>query len=163
MNITNIVAKKPRYYSFLVSPVSNLDDALKNGHFNGCSFSVSAERVKLRATDGRKKVCVIPLTRKLEPDKILNHLASVGLKPCADAPNFLGGLMAAVQEADMPQELRDIQIVAAEPENPSSIFLNERGQKCFLCVHRHVLYRIPGLVGVEGDWSTRWALLGEKL
>lgn len=162
MNTTAVAAKNPRYYSFLVSPVNSLDDALRDGNFDGCSFSVSAERVKFRATNGRKKVCVVPLTKKLEPDKIPERLASVGLKPCADAPNFLGGLMATVPEADMPLELRDKKIVAAEPDNQSSVFLNEHGQRCFLCVHRHGLYRIPGLVAVEGDWNTLWALLGEE-
>ena len=163
MSARKLIPDQMEYPSFLVSPLHDTDEALRKGHYDGNPPFITNETVSLKLVGHgeRKQVYVVPLQRRLGQDEYAAYLTTKGFVPCVKAPNYLAGLMAKVSEIHMPPELRDKCLVAAEPNKPTSVFQDKERQKCFLCVHRYGLYRIPGLVGISGDWNTQYALLAE--
>lgn len=110
--------------------------------------------------EGEKRVFVVPFELDSERNKTA-FLSKHGLKPCLNGPSYLMGLMVKIPKGEMPEEIRDKFIVAAEPDNPSSIFLDEYGRKCFLYTHNNLRYRL--LIDINFDlFDDMWALLAES-
>ena len=86
-------------------------------------------------------------------------LRAEGKQPCRNAPAYLAGLMAQVPEDQMPEELRNKDLVAAEP----AVFAGGSGRRCFLYVSRRDGCRGLSLTIVDGKWDARWAFLAEDL
>lgn len=90
-------------------------------------------------------------------------LQTLGKKPCHDGPGFLLGLMARLMENEMPNELYGKNLIAIEPDNPSSVFIDEDGHRCSLCVFRGGENRRLGLMPREWQLYPFWAIVAENI
>ena len=102
------------FTSFLVAPINDIEEGLKEGHYSGNPPFINKETVRLRPVEGRKEIYIVPLRKRVRQDEYAAYLATKGLRPCVDGPNYLVGLMAQVPETAMPEVLRNRYVVAAE-------------------------------------------------
>ncbi len=158
------VKKRMKFPSWLVEPVTDIEDAKKRGHFTSCYDHITAKTVKLPKAQGKKRVFAVPFNKSIGEKAYVALLAEHGLKPCVNAPSYLMGLMVQVPESEMPAELKGKYIVAAEPDVASSVFRGLDGVRCFLCVDRlGGASRELDLTRVGfGGWDGAWAFLAEE-
>src|SRR3989344_914895 len=98
--------RRMKFPSFMVDPINEVEAGLKAGHYTGHYSFITNETVKLAPANGKKRIFVVPFNRTIvEAESITRLLAEHGLKPCVNAPNYLLGLMEAVPEVEMPEEL----------------------------------------------------------
>ncbi|MDP3762619.1 MAG: hypothetical protein Q8Q97_00910 [bacterium] len=143
---------KEKFFSVVVEPINTVEESTLAGHHTA----------RVKPAKGAKRVYVVPVPRGtvLLKDGYPAMLAEHKLKPCVDGPAYLLSLMAKVPEFEMPDELHNIDIVAAEPDNPTSVFQYDNDD-WFLYFSWHESDRKPNLANVRGVWSSHWAFLAE--
>ena len=179
---------RAKFPSFIVEPINDIKEAIARGHYTpsdptiyGTYFFVplcyrpslgitrimdrTGRVIKLPNAKGAKRVFIVSFKRPVGKGEYVTLLAQYGLRPCKNSPSYLAGLMATVSEAEMPEELRNTDIVAAEPKNHASIFKDDGGHPCFLYVRqRDLAIRDLDLVRIshKKEWLGYWAFLAEE-
>lgn len=146
-----------------INPVCTAEEGIRVGHYDDHYSFITNETVPIQPVQGAKNLHLVCFNRTISGTEYVELLRAEGKRPCQNAPQYLLGLMAAVPENQMPVELRDKDLVAAEPGNKSSAFTNKNGNRCFLCVIRNGGCRGLGLTSVGGEWSGGWAFLVEDV
>ncbi len=146
-----------------INPVSTAEEGIRVGHYDNHYSFITNETVPLQKVAGAKNLHLVCFDRTIGETEYVELLRAEGKQPCRNAPQYLLGLMAAVPEDKMPTELRNKDLVAAEPDNASSAFTGESGNRCFLYVDRHDGFRELFLIYVVREWSDGWAFLAEDL
>lgn len=152
-----------KFFSKIVSPISNLEDAKVKGNYTWIYDLMTPEHIQLnQAKLPAKEVFLVPVTETITSDEIVSYLAKQGMKPCENAPEYLLGLMVVTPESELPEELKRKDFVAA---NSASVFAVSDGSRCFLRVGRLDGYRELSLVGLDGSWDgvSGWVFLAESL
>lgn len=146
-----------------INPVNTAEEGIRVGHYDDCDPFITNETVPLQPVQGAKDLHLVSFNRIIGETESVELLRAEGKRPCQNAPQYLLGLMAAVPEERMPQELRNKKLLAAEPDNKSSVFSDENGYRCFLCIFRDGGGRELSLAIVDGEWSGFCAFLAEDL
>lgn len=146
-----------------ISPVSTVETGLAQGHFNDHYSFITNGTVPVEPAKGPKNLHLVCFDRTIDETECVELLRAEGKQPCRNGPAYLLGLMAAVPEGKMPEELRNKNLVAAEPDNNASAFTDSLGYRCFLYVFRLVAYRELRLIDVDRRWFDSWAFLAEDL
>lgn len=146
-----------------VSPINTAEEAIKQGHYNDYYRLILNGTVEIEPAKGPKNLHLVCFNRTVGETEYVELLRAEGKRPCQNAPQYLLGLMAQVPEDKMPAELRNKDLVAAEPDNSSSVFTGKDGDRCFLCVYRLGGRRKLNLVRVDRRWYDYWAFLAEDL
>lgn len=154
--------RRMKFHSWVVTPINNVDEGYKTGHYNEKYDHITTETIPVKQLEGQKRVYLVPFNETIGENDYVVRLAEHGLKPCVDCPNYLLGLMKQVPESEMPEELGNKYFVAAEPDNPSSVFFGKHGDRCFLGVRRDGSNRDLVVVGAENEWDDCWAFLAEE-
>lgn len=155
------LTKKVMFPYFDVDPINDVEQGIREGNLTSHYDFITNETVKLVPAQGRKRVYVVPFNETVGQNDYAARLAEYGLKPCQNAPNYLLGLLKQVPEHEMPQELANKHIVAAEPKTPSSVFQGRDGDQCFLYACRLGANRGLDLRDVSREWDGYWAFLAE--
>ena len=145
-----------------VSPVNTAEEGIRLGHYNDHYRYITDKTVPLKPVEGKKNLHVVCFNRLIGEKEWVELLRAEGKQPCRHAPQYLLGLMAQVPEGQMPAELHNKDIVAAEQESPS-VFSDFYGRRCFLCVSRDDVGRGLSLASVDGEWFGFCAFLAEDL
>ena len=146
-----------------INPINTAEEAIKQGHYNDYYRFISNETVKIEPAEGPKNLHLVCFNRTIGETEYVELLRAEGKRPCRNAPAYLGGLMKEVPEDKMPEELRNKDLVAAEPDTTSSVFAGRSGRRCFLCVSRGGGARMLDRAGVDGEWVGGWAFPAEDL
>ena len=146
-----------------INPVSTVKEGIRVGHYDDHYSFMTNETVPLQPVQGAKNLHLVCFDRTIGETEYVELLRTEGKRPCQNAPQYLLGLMAAVPEDKMPEELRNKNLVAAEPDNKSSAFAVRFGYRCFLCVFRRGGYRGLDLADVGRLWRGDFAFLAEDL
>lgn len=146
-----------------IHPINTVEEGIRQGHYNDYYRHITDQTVPLRPAAGAKTLHLVCFNRIVGETEFVELLRAEGKRPCQDAPNYKLGLMAQVPEEQMPEVLRNKDIVAAEPDNSSSVFTDEVGSRCFLYVLRYVADRGLSLTDVGRRWHDGWAFLAEDL
>lgn len=129
-----------------------------------CPYHRLLDRVAPSPSTWRKDIFVVCPNRIMEgPENIRSFLRTQGKRPCHDGPGFLLGLMSRLMENEMPNGLYGKNLIAIEPDNPSSVFINDDGHRCSLCVFRGGENRRLGLMPIEWRLYPFWAFLAEDI
>ncbi|MBI2096136.1 MAG: hypothetical protein HYT43_00670 [Candidatus Taylorbacteria bacterium] len=146
-----------------VQPINTAEEGIRVGHYDGHYSFITNETVPLQPVQGAKNLHLVCFDRMIGEMEYVELLRAESKQPCRNAPQYLLGLMAAVPEDKMPKELRNKDLVAAEPGNASSAFTDKACRRCFLYVDRRDgLHRLD-LIVVDGEWDDLWAFLAEDL
>jgi hypothetical protein len=151
--------------SFTVEPLCNLRVGITRGGYTDYDrHDITAEKIPLAPVRGAKEVFVVPLDRDVHRDGYLHILSEFDLKPCKHAPQYLLGLMSQISERRMPQSLDGFNIIAAEPDNPASVF-GKIGEllPCFLYTERYERDRWLYLYSIPRRWCSMFAFLAERV
>ena len=146
-----------------ISPINTVEEGIAQGHYTGHYGFITDKTVPLQPVQGAKNLYLVCFNRTIGETEYVELLFAEGKQPCRQAPAYLLGLMAAVPEDKMPEELRNKDFVAAESDNKSSVFAGGHGHRCFLFVNQRGAYRRLDLIGVGGLWGDSWAFLAEDL
>ena len=146
-----------------IQPINTAEEGIRVGHYDGHYSFITNETVPLQPVQGAKNLHLVFFNRTIGETECMELLRTEGKQPCRNGPQYLFGLMAHVPEDKMPAELRNKDLVAAEPDNKSSVFTGGSGHRCFLYVLRDGGYRRLGLASVGREWSDDWAFLAEDL
>ena len=145
-----------------ISPINTAEAGITQGHYDDHYSFITNETVPLQPVQGAKDLHLVCFDWTIGETGYVELLRADGKQPCRNSPQYLLGLMAQVPEERMPEELRNKDLVAAEPDNEASAFTDERGYRCFLCVgDRRGGYRLLNLVSVDRGWLDYWAFLAE--
>lgn len=150
--------------SFLIQPISDLTHAIAMAGYDKVDPFIIESTIPLAPVHDAKNVAVACFDTFLTLENIRELLAAQLLCLCSNGPLYLLGLMAQTPEAVLPNILVDRSIVAAEPDNPASIFGDGRGNQCFLYVGRRGGRR--GLFLVDKDkkaWGFAYGFLVERM
>ena len=148
-----------------VRPINNLREGIRLGHYSDC-LGVDAD-AELQPAQGEKNLYVVCFSRTIGKAEYPELLRRIRKQSCGDAPIYLLGLMSGWTEDRMPEELRDKDIIAAEPKE-SSVFIDPSGKNYFLFVHRyHTQHILPERIlnhrVVDEEWYSLQAFLAEDL
>ena len=146
-----------------ISPINTAEEGIAQGHYTDHYRFIKDKTVPLQPVQGAKSLHLVCFDRTIGETEYVELLRAEGKQPCRNAPQYLLGLMAQVTEDKMPEELRNKNLVAAEPDNKSSAFAGRSGLRCFLCVGRWGGDRRLDLTIVDGEWRDGWAFLAEDL
>jgi len=125
--------------SFLnINPINTVEEGIAQGHYTGHYQFITNKTVPLQPVQGGKNLYLVCFNRTIVLTDVVQLLRTVAKRPCRNAPQYLLGLMAQVPEDKMPDWFRNKYIIAAEPDNKSSVFTDERDHHCFLCIFRGV-------------------------
>ena len=144
-----------------VQPINSVGTGISRGHYTDHYDFITNGTVPLHTVKGAKNLYLVCPNRTIGETEYVELLRAVGKQPCRNAPQYLLGLMAKVPESEMPAELRNKKLVAAEPDNTSSVFVGKYGDPCFLGVDRGVGYRKLSFTKVGGGWAGPWVFLAE--
>lgn len=129
-----------------------------------CPYHNLMDRVVPSPSTRRKDIFVVCPNRMMEGvEDIRLFLLTQGKQPCHNGPGFLLGLMARLMENEMPNELYGKNLIAIEPDNPSSVFIDDDGHRCSLCVFRGGENRRLGLMPIEWQLYPSWAIIAENI
>ncbi len=120
-----------------INPINTVEEGIAQGHYNDYYQHITNKTVPLQKVAGAKNLYLVCFGRTSGETDYVELLRAEGKQPCRNAPQYLLGLMAAVPEDKMPEELRNKDLVAAEPDNEASAFSGVRRDRCFLCVRRY--------------------------
>ena len=165
MAAERVIKKRKKFSSWEVEPICDVNDAYARGQYTDKYDWITRKTVPLPKATGKKRVFIVPFNRTIGETEFVKLLAEHDLKPCVNGASYLAGLMAKVPESEMQGELANKHIIAAEPDNPSAVFQNRYGSRCFLCVRRSDggARRRLSLANVEyGDWDGHCAFLAEE-
>ena len=146
-----------------IQPVNTAETGIAQGHYTDHYRFITNETVPVEPAKGPKNLHLVCFDRTIGEMEYVELLRAEGKQPCRNGPAYLLGLMVAVPEDQMPAELRNKDLVAAEPDNKASAFADVSGRRCFLYVHRFGAYRELRLIGVNGEWGDGWPFLAEDL
>ena len=146
-----------------IQPVNTAETGIAQGHYTDHYRFITNETVPVEPAKGPKNLHLVCFDRTIGEMEYVELLRAEGKQPCRNGPAYLLGLMVAVPEDQMPVELRNKDLVAAEPDNKASVFTDGVGFRCFLYVNRDGARRELDLFGVGREWSGRWAFLAEDL
>jgi hypothetical protein len=146
-----------------INPINTVAEAIERGHYDSHDPFITDETVPFAPAKDPKNLHLVCFNRVIRGTKYVELLLAEGKQPCRNAPAYLAGLMAQVPEDQMPAELRHKDLVAAEPDNTSSTFAGEGGDRCFLYVRRSGGNRRLSLMFVDREWSGDLAFLVEDL
>ena len=146
-----------------INPVNTAEEGIRDGHYNKHYSFITNETVPIQPVKGPKNLHLVCFDRTIGETEYVELLRAEGKRPCRNAPAYLLGLMKEVPEDKMPEELRNKDLVAAEPDNKASAFTGRYGYRCFLCVGRDEASRELDLVSVGRRWYGYWAFLAEDL
>ena len=137
-------------------------DVAENVLVNSKGEAITSGAVRLKKVEGGlKRIYVVFSEETVNSMGYIPLLESLGLIPCINAPHYLLGLMNSVPEEQMPEMLKDKSIVAAEPDNPDSMFRRNGDGLCFLGVYRKLLHREFRLTVTNRPWPNIFAFLGQ--
>ena len=146
-----------------INPVSTAEEGIRVGHYDDHHSFITNETVPLQKVAGTKNLHLVCFNRTIGETEYVKLLRAEGKQPCRHAPQYLLGLMAAVPEDKMPAELRNKDLVAAEPDNKASAFTDKDSYRCFFFVYRGDGSRELYLIRVFRKWYDYWAFLAEDL
>ena len=146
-----------------ISPINTAEEGIAQGHYTDHYRFIKDKTVPLQPVQGAKSLHLVCFDRTIGETEYVELLRAEGKQPCRNAPQYLLGLMAQVTEDKMPEELRNKDLVAAEPDNKSSVFTGRFGYRCFLYVLRGGVFRRLDLTAVGRRGFDRWAFLAEDL
>lgn len=146
-----------------ISPICNIKDGLRRGQYASLYNHITGKTVPLTKLTVEKKLHIVLFNRTIGDEEYIVLLRAEGKQPCQNAPQYLLGLMSVVPEDKMPPELQNIDFVAAEQCNASSVFEDHFDLRCFLGVVRYHPHRKLTMVRVNGVWRSSWAFLAEDL
>ena len=146
-----------------VQPINTVETGITQGYYTDHYDFITNKTVPLQLVKGAKNLYLVCFDGTISETESAELLRAVGKQPCRNAPQYLLGLMAEVPENKMPAELRNKDLVAAEPGDKSSAFTDEGGDRCFLGIYRGVAYRKLSLTKGGGRWVGPWAFLAEDL
>ncbi len=145
---------------YKVKPINSVEEGIKLGNYTSTYDFITDKTVPLKEVTEEKEISLVCFGRMIEENEYISLLKEQGLKPLENAPNYLLGLMEQFQEKDLPESLKNKDIVAA---NVSSVFADGHGRRCFLCVSRGDRYRRLDLTFVGWQWIAFWVFLAEAL
>ncbi len=154
---------RSKFHSWILKPFSDVELAVKRS--KATSKALASDGVIIDYGGQEKEVYVIPFGRMIGENEYEMLLHELGFKPCKFGPSYLLRLMVQVPLIEMPVDLRDKNIVAAEPNNPSSFFPNNVECKGFMCLRQNVKTQERELGDVligGGEWPENWAFLAER-
>ena len=146
-----------------INPVNTVETGIALGHYVDHYAFITNETVPVEPARDAKNLHLVCFDSTDDETEYVELLRAEGKQPCRNAPAYLLGLMATVPEDKMPEELRDKDLVAAEPDNRSSTFIDKNRDRCFLYVLRWGATRELDLIDVELKVEDGWALLAEDL
>jgi len=134
----------------------------KFGGYVGYFRYLTNETAPMGLVEGEKNLYLVGFNRSVGETEYISLLKAEGKRPCKNAINYTLGLMAQVPENKMPEKLHNKDIVAAEPNNGSTIFIKNNGNY-FLYVPRVNESRIIIITGTSGWWPDYIAFVAEDL
>jgi hypothetical protein len=160
-NIPNDVLSNT-FPSFDVYPASLLDSFHKRCYNSIYEGLIAQQKETNAISHEMKKVYLVSFNKAVDSKDYMELLKKYNMKPCINASNYLLGIMGKYSELDFPKTLINKCLVAAEPNNPHSIFY-EAGNKCYLAVIRQNQKRRLTITETESGWLSNWAFLAEKI
>ena len=124
-----------------IQPVNTAETGIAQGHYTDHYRFITNETVPVEPAKGPKNLHLVCFDRTIGEMEYVELLRAEGKQPCRNGPAYLLGLMVAVPEDQMPVELRNKDLVAAEPDNKASAFAGRRGYRCFLYISRSEAHR----------------------
>ena len=92
---------KTLFFSVVVSPINDIEDGKNSGHYDWIYDHITGKTVPLQnAADGEKRIYFVPVNETVPEGKEAEFLAKFGKKPVKNAPNYLLGSMAKLEEKD---------------------------------------------------------------
>ena len=145
---------KEKFFSTVIEPVTTMDWIINRYFRLDRDRFITDETVKVKLVRDAKRVYVVPFWYGL-------MLAEYKLKPWVDSPAYLLGLIGQICAERIPKEFNNVHFVAIEPDNPTSVFQNANGERCFLCVFRRDAYYKLGLISVCQEQNIYSVFLAE--
>ncbi|MDD5068788.1 MAG: hypothetical protein PHS53_01425 [Candidatus Pacebacteria bacterium] len=104
----------------------------------------------------KKKTVHVVFTRDvdLHETEYVQIMRAQNLKPCVNGANYLLGLMRSLHGSELgiilPERFGAAYIIAAEPDNPNSVWFCDKGYACHLSVSVSPTFRYLGLSSLHG-------------
>lgn len=144
--------KNTKTKTYTVTPINDIESV--KADYEYFYPYMTNETVPLEKETGTKEVQLVKYDKTITIEEIIADMKLNGLKPAS--PNALLGF--AKEHFDVMEKYQ--WLVA-----PSSVFQDERGDRCFLCVYRGDGERKLDLVYVDVGWDADggWMFLAEPL
>ncbi len=151
-----------KFFSVTSSPIDDIEEGKKLGKYDWIYDWITPEHTPLQKAEGEKTIYFVPVDEDVESGKETEFLAKHGMKLVENSPNYLLGAMAKLSKSDLPENLKNKDLVAM---SAASVFQDESGDRCFLYVSLDGGRRRLGFVRLDGGWyaGRGWVFLAEPL
>lgn len=146
------VNHKTNFFSVVVDPINDIEDGKKVGHYDVIYYHITSKTVPLQKAQGSKRIYFVPVNERVEQGKEAEFLAKFGKRPVTNAPNYLLGAMAKLEEKDLPDHLKFKDFVAVSSDE-KEVFSDHNGNRCFLNCNRRNGKRKLNMVKLTGEWN----------
>ncbi len=155
---------KTEFFSVVVEPLNDILEGKKVGHYDSIYDWITGKPVPLQKAEGTKRIYFVPVNERVPEGKEAEFLAKYGKKSVTNAPNYLLGAMAKLEEKDLPKKLKGKDFVAVSSEE-SGVFVLDVDNRCFLRCYRYDGERGLNVVKLAVDWNPDrgWVFLAEDI
>jgi hypothetical protein len=154
--------KNTTFFSVVVDPINNIEEGKKIGHYDSIYDHISQKTIPLQKAIGAKRIYFVPVNERVEEGRETEFLAKFGKRPVTNAPNYLLGAMAKLEEKDLPENLKLKDFVAVSSDEKEA-FSDRGGYPCFLACNRSDGGRELLMVKLVYEWHLNhgWVFLAE--
>ena len=149
-----------------VTPINTFSEGRIAGHYSDPQVS-SFDSIPLVKGLKPKKIYLVPVDRVVPVGGEAEYLKTFGLAPCKNAPNYLLGLMADVQNGVIDiSSLTQGETSFAALNGTVPIVEDQKGNPHFLSVvYNGIGQHWLALVFVTGKWKpeSKWIFLAEEI
>ena len=151
---------------FLIHPIKSIKDAIKKVKYDwvydyilkGEENQKLVKQLEKASVSKEVETELVHFNKSISTENALKELDRMGMRPATEVELLAFGV-------EYPEEQRKYPIVALpsqEQINNDSVFRDEGGIRCALCLFRHGAERRLDLVWLEGAWHGRWRFLAVR-